>query len=263
MSSSKNRPLRGWQACLPLLTFCATTLPLFGCVTGLSKVRSGEQFEYLKSVLAATRLNECKIQTTHWEIPARLRNARVVKSNGKLVFLYEGIFRTGIRTVWQPLQANLNFNGDGIILGQKDQTYVVDFNVFSDTVQNTWTTYRAKTADSELYTGTVEFLEKNSKKPLVRLKIPTTESESIQQIWTLLTPTPGMVNVVVRTNSYSDAATEGSEQSSFTWYQVYTPKKQVRKIAEYQAAGENLTGAEFVPLVGSGSPWPWPLQAAR
>ena len=254
MSSSKKQLQPKLNRRLGLIVLCVLAQAWGGCVTGLTKVRSGEQLEYLKSVLAATRLSECSVKSSRWEVPARLRHARVVKSGGKLVFLYEGIFRTGIRTVWQPLNSNLSFNGDGIILGQKDQTYVIDFNVVSDAAQNTWTAYRAKIADSELYTGTIEFLEKNSKKPLVRIKIPTSDNESIQQIWTLTTSTHGMINVVVRTNSFADEATEGTEQSLFAWYQVYAPKKQARKMAEYQVAGENLTGAEFIPLAGSGEP---------
>lgn len=225
------------------------------CVTQFrSEKRSNAQTEILKSALGASRVETCTLLPGRLEISVPVRSARILKNEGRHVLLYEGVFRSGIKTIWQPLTPKFELNGDGVVLGQKGQSSVLDFEFHADAPGNVWTTYRYKAGESELYYAALEFLDKSPKKErLLRFRVPTGATDSVQQVWFLPGPAHGQGQIVVRTNSTSESSEERLE-STYVWYAVNAKRNIVRKMAEFVDRSEGFSGVEFLPMAKTFEP---------
>ncbi len=234
----------------PLILFCTS-----GCVSFQGpNTRNDEQITLLKSVLATPHLQTCSPISSVWQIPAPVKNLQIVLDESKKVAVYEAIFRNGIKTIWQPLNDSYELNGDGFVLGQRGQNNLIDFSIQKDLFKNSWTTYRYKLGENELYYGAIEFLEKSNKKQkLSQIRIPTPSSDSVQQVWLLPSVSSGTATVVIRTNSILDSAEEKYE-STYSWYTVIPKKNTIQKIAEYKDRTDNLSSLQFIPFGKNSEP---------
>jgi hypothetical protein len=240
---------------LPLLL---TLLALGACATRGSNyaTRPTEELEDLKSSLNATAFRPCENVSRTLKLTTPIREAKIIWHEDKPVLIYEGVFQQAVKTVWQPLNEDLNLNGDGVVVGQRNIPHVTDFQTSSDALGGFWTTYRFKVPQSEIFAAAVEYLPIGpEKKSIVRLGMPQNRDSTVQRIWILPLPqtgTPtalqesqrGIAHIIVKTVSILPGSIENSE-SVYTWYLLHATKSVVKKMGEYRPSSNNLSIENF------------------
>ncbi|NBW81627.1 hypothetical protein EBR21_07720, partial [bacterium] len=164
---------------------------------------------------------------------------------GQWALIYEALLRSGPRTVYQPLQANFSFNGDGVAMGLRGSPKVSDLKTFEDASRNRWYVSRVKRGDSELFSGLVEVIVKGKNN---RTLLPLPQGESVQQIWASLPAVSGFANIIVRTTSADDSGAAQEDDSTFRWFQVGLTENSSKLITMYKSKGESIQPAAFVSL---------------
>lgn len=207
--------------------------------------RTPEQKDEIKNLVQAGKIFECRLSSADWTIPGDVSQAQMFKSEGKWALIYEALLRSGPRSVFQPLQANFSFNGDGIAMGQRDAPRVTDVKTFEDSNRNRWFVSRSKMTNSELFSGLVEVLS-NGKN--FRSVIPVPAGESVQQIWPSLPAVSGFANIVVRSTPSDDSGTGNDDESIFRWYQVGLADNSAKLITLYKPKRENIQPAGFISM---------------
>lgn len=218
-----------------------------GCTStpSASAGRSPEQKDEIKNLVQAGKIFECRLSSADWTILGDVSQAQMFKSEGKWALIYEALLRSGPRSVFQPLQANFSFNGDGIAMGQRGAPRVTDVKTFEDTNRNRWFVSRSQMANSELFSGLVEVLA-NGKN--FRSVIPVPAGESVQQIWPSLPAVSGVANIVVRSTPSDDSGTGNDDESIFRWYQVGLADNSAKLITLYKPRQENIQPAGFISM---------------
>jgi hypothetical protein len=220
----------------------------FGCqaikqhpaVSSVTKLVSGEK----PNDLSASSI--CKLQDLEWEIPGRVQNLQVQQSDDLPVLVYEAKFRSGAKTVWQPLKPNnLAFSGDGIMVGPKDQSIVVDFKFLAEDKKSFWGTYRVKPKASELYQGYIEYFDAMATLPnkaVTRIRLPEPPKSSVRNIWLLPSGTRKQASIVVHSIRYKNSD-PGNE---YNYLALYEYNSNIKKIAEKELKSEAPTHLNFV-----------------
>jgi hypothetical protein len=236
---------------LPLLVLgaCATR-------SGNYQMRNSEELEDLKSSLKANAFRPCENISRTIKLTTPVREARILWHESKPVLVYEGAFQQAIKTVWQPLDEDLNLKGDGVVIGQRNIPHVTDFQTNSDALGGFWTTYRFKVPQSEIFAAAVEYLPSGpEKKNVVRLGMPQNRDSTVQRIWILPLPqtgTPagvqenqrGIAHVIIKTVSILPGSIENAE-SVYTWYLLHASKSVVKKMGEYRPSANNISIENF------------------
>jgi hypothetical protein len=205
--------------------------------------RSAEQLDLLMHALSGFKSEQCQPSKEPWEVPARVQAVSFFYESGKMSLVYEGVFRSGVRTILQPLNPDMTFNEDGFNVGQKGLSSISNFTAETDRYKNIWTSYRFKVQDSELFFANIEFMNGAADSKLVSARVPTKKSESVQQVW--LYPSEKQkhsATVVVKSILNADF-TGDSTMPVFTWY-FYTPKG-FRKISELRLNDVGLSVSDF------------------
>ncbi|NBO37100.1 hypothetical protein EBU99_00790 [bacterium] len=233
----------------------ALALLVAACTTSKTDAessRTAQQREDIKSLLAAGRLIDCKLINQEWFIPGDVKQAQVVRSEGKWSLIYEAILRSGPRTVFQSLTPGLAFQGDGVVLGTQKAPLVSDLRTFEDAGRHPWTVSRVRIPGSELSNGMVEVVVKDSIRRSI-LSVPA--NESVQQIWPVLPAGNGVSNIIVRTTPVEESgAGQSLDESTYHWFQVNTNENSGRLVSTYRARGLNIQPAAFVALEKTAEP---------
>lgn len=243
-----------YRAVFNLSRFALIGLLTLGCKTTQAPTevsRTAEQKEELKNQLQATKLVECKMSSAEWVIPGDVGQAQMIRDDGKWSLIYEALLRSGPRTVYQPLQRNLSFDGDGIAMGLRGAPKVSDLKTFEDSNRNRWFASRVKVGSSELFSGLVEVLV-NGKRHSTVLPIPS--GESVQQIWVSQPIVSNQANVIVRSTPAIDGSVEQMDDSTFRWYQVGHADNSARLMSTYKPKKELIQPAGFVAMEKTGEP---------
>jgi hypothetical protein len=153
--------------------------------------------------------------------------------------------------VYQPLNTNYSFSGDGIAMGLKNAPRTSDLKTFEDVNKNRWFISRVKLNNSELFSALVEVLVGNRNYRTI-LPIPT--SESVQQIWLSRPAVANVANIVVRSTLSEDTGLGQDDASIFRWYQVTHADSSGRLLGTYQPRKASFQPAAFVALENSGEP---------
>ncbi len=237
---------------------CVGFVPLsFSSPKKLEKIanRTEEQMEYLQETISASVFRECKISPVTLDVPAPVRNARIIWNANKPVLIYEGQFQDSIKTIWQPLNASFELNGAGLVLGLKNESYVQDFATYEDKFKNTWTSFRYKGKGGQIFYGAIEYSAAQKNSSPIQIKIPSSSSDSIQQVWLIPTSQNGIAQVITRSNSATLSVDKSDKvQSTYTWYTVNALRNQIKKSGEFKDLSNRMGNANFLPLEKSNEP---------
>jgi surface antigen len=210
-----------------------------GCVTPVSafKPRTEEQESKLKLILHKKTPSTCQyISGGALELAGSLKKLDFYEDSGKNSLVYESVFKTGVRSVFQPLKENYSSEGDGYYLGQPAFSDVNDFVLAQDQKNQVWTSYRFRTKSSQLYRGVVEYLDPTSMVGKSKsFALPVPKNLSIQKLWLLPVPKKGGLQVLARSNS----AAEKYGASALTTYLLFslnTNNGYLRKLFESKAS---------------------------
>lgn len=227
---------------------------LHGCATLGATLKADTSESSEPPDLEATRLEICQPFGRTWDLEGNAQSLEVFRNHDQWVLVYETMMRNGPRTVWQPLRPDLAFDGDGIVVGQKNLPLISDFRVQHDPKRNSWISYRAKRHGSELYSSFIEFLPSKDGKgadTLHRIRIPTNASESVQEVWVLPTSSHGVASVVVRVNPFTES---GEEITLFRWYAVTPARNQAKVVGEFRSNSVVLASTRFIPMAKTFEP---------
>jgi hypothetical protein len=234
-----------WQKSRFLVLFLGLTLSACASTKQATVTRDQSQKDEIKNLVQAARLVECKLSPAEWVIPGDVGQAQLIKPEGQWALIYEALLRSGPRTVYQPLQANFSFNGDGVAMGLRGAPKVSDLRTFEDASRNRWYVSRVKRGDSELFSGLVEVIVKGKNN---RTLLPLPQGESVQQIWASLPAVSGFANIIVRSTSADDSGSAQEDDSTYRWFQVGLTENSAKLITIYKAKGESIQPAAFVSL---------------
>ncbi|MFZ9521567.1 MAG: hypothetical protein ACO3A4_13915, partial [Silvanigrellaceae bacterium] len=224
-----------------------TAIVILGCTSTkqTSASRDPSQKDEIRNLVQASRLIECRLSPAEWSIPGDVGQAQLIKPDGRWALIYEALLRSGPRTVYQPLQANFSFNGDGVAMGLKGAPKMSDLKTFEDASRNRWYVSRVKRGESELFSALVEVIVDGKNN---RTVLPLPEGESVQQVWPSLPAVSGFANIVVRSTSSNDSGTAQEDDSIYRWYQVGLTENSAKLITIYKSRGESIQPAAFVSM---------------
>ena len=245
---------RTWQIlliyALPLLLCAACTSYLRDQNTSGVESRTSSEKELLREQVAQSALVRCSPVAQKIELPAPVRVAQLVFQGNQPALVWEGVFRDAIKSVWQGLGSSLAQEGDGLVIGEKDKKWVVDFRM-QEVGSQLWTSYRFRLAGAQTFGAMVEYLDVAKKKSaLMRLRLPLGAAESVQQVWLLPSQTNEGHYAVVRINRADAKGTEGDDDSSYVLFQLNPISGKVRRVAQRDEVGHSFGAAQFV-VVGN------------
>lgn len=228
-----------------VLTACAST-------SQDSIPNTASNLEVFKGVVSASTIIPCKEIANPLKIPSKVSFAKVLWSDSNHPqLLYQGAFRDSMKTVLQPLNDDFEADGDGLVLGPKNENYVTDFAFIKDALHNTWAKYRVRAKETQLYYPYVEFLSKSSKQ-IARVQLPVEPDNTAQQLW-VMPFSSSIAEVVVRYNSI-DMEADDSDRSSYIWYEVDMSKNSFNKRGEFKSTKMPLSIASFSLLDNNPEP---------
>jgi hypothetical protein len=252
-SNMKAQQLR--RSLTPVSPALASLAILVGCISPKTEVGLDVvNLEELKEVLNTTEFRSCAVVEASIKLPVPIRTANILSHDDKVSIVYEGLFRESVKTVWQPLTNRYRIEEDGVVVGNRNAPFVVDFNTQQDANRGFWTTFRSKLAGSERFFATIEYLPTNSKGVKVaRVNLPLSEQETTQRIWIIPLPQPsspaanrdkqsGVAHVFVKTVTTSGTIGDNPE-GQITWFLVHAPKGVVQKMGKYR----DRPGTSFLP----------------
>jgi hypothetical protein len=215
-----------------------------------------ESVQDLQTTLKTSSLKSCETVKSGIKLTAPVQKAKIIWNENKPVLVYEGAFKDAIKTVWQPLTASFEQDGQGIVIGQRGMPHVGDFNAHADAFDGFWTNYRFKIPNTEMHAVAVEYLSKSSGEKIVRLAMPQSRDHSAQRSWIIPLPQPntdpkiqkqqlGIAHVIVKTVSTIPGSIEKSE-SLYTWYILHAGKGIVKKMGEFKPNDPVVNIEQFV-----------------
>jgi hypothetical protein len=231
---------------------------LGGCATKRSSfdARPLENVRDLQTTLKTSSFKPCETVKTNLKLTSPVQKAELLWNENKPVLVYEGAFKDGMKTVWQPLKTNFEQDGEGIVVGQRGMPYVGDFKAHTDALDGFWTNYRFKIPGTEMHAIAVEYLSKSSGAQIVRLAMPQSRDHSAQRSWVIPLPLPGtdpktkkqqtgLAHVIVKTVS-TIPGTIDKPELLYTWYVLHAGKGIVKKMGEYKPQTPFVTIEQFV-----------------
>lgn len=213
--------------------------------------RSNNEREEIRGSVQAAKIIECRLNSPDWNIPGDVGQAQMLTADGRKALIYEALLRSGPRTVYQRLNADYSFNGDGIAMGLKNAPRTSDLKSVEDIHGNKWFTSRIKINNSELFSGLVEVLIGNRN---YRTVLPIPVTESVQQIWISRPVVSNFANVIVRSTQVDDSGLGQEDSSVFRWYQVTAADNSARLSGTFKPRREIFIPAAFIPMENTGEP---------
>ncbi len=232
-----------------------------GCTTASTVLSpSDPSWQRISDALETTSLSPCEHQfLPEWNSSSLQRNLQVMQIHGRNVLVYDLVSRGSVRTVWQPLDDRLAFDGDGRTLGHEGSTHTLDFRFAAGKGASLWTSYRYKSKGNPVAAAAIEWLQEDTNAKLVRLHIPSHQNETIQDLWLLPSDkeSDGVANVITRSYRYSNKELSSDWDESdasivYSWYHVNAIQKTVSQKGTFQDAAGSIQSIKFV-ATGSGS----------
>lgn len=237
----------------------ALALPLIlglvcSCVSGREDLDlSAQAVERLSFQFGTRQIHSCS-QTVNpdWPFPAVHKNLRLIQLQKKNVLIYDMVTRNAHRTIWQPLDADYSFLGDGIQIGRTDGGQTVDFKIRINSSGNLWSSYRFKPKGKNYYGAALEFVNSEQVSKLQRFFMPQDTDASVQDVW-MLFPETALDDMSVVTRSYrfqktalSSSWREDDYKVEFSWYLVNPASGRITLMKKVIQGEPKLESVQFV-----------------
>lgn len=237
--------------------FLSLSLLLSGCLstTGRAPARFDDDLQILASQLGTGQTRQCDEDIElNWPFTAFHKHPRFAEHKGQLILLYDVAGRNRTRTIWQPLDSQYRFLGDGIAVGHPHAVRTEDFQFISDKQGNLWTSFRFRLPDRMTYHAGIEFLSAQPESTISRTILPLPMDESVQKIWTLKPKaSQNEISVVVKTydlkrSEAEDDWSDQNTQATYRWFVVNPSTNTAEEKKSLTNPSDGLTELTFVPI---------------
>jgi hypothetical protein len=234
--------------------FLVTLLMASSCMSGRDELDLSEQtIERLSYQFGTRQIHSCS-QTVEpeWPFTGVHKNLRLIQLQKKNVLIYDLVTRSANRTIWQPLDADYSFLGDGIQIGRTDGGQTVDFDIKINSSGNLWSSYRFKPKGRNYYGAALEFVNNQQVSKLQRFQLPQDPESSVQDVW-MLFPETALDDISVVTRSYrfqkgalSSTWREEDYKVEFSWYLVNPSSGRITLMKKVFQGETKLESVQFI-----------------